>query len=128
VTAYFPGACYDAAIGATSSTTVQNRLKSAATRDKNRSLTARITGVDSVTLGGTLHLKVTTSLKVRGLRVQLTGAGATKTFWMSGTSFVVPVHPTAKGTLRVRLTLGFVLNGKVAGAQSSSPTLTLHAT
>src|SRR3954454_23922573 len=48
VTAYFPGACYDAAIGATSSTTVQNRLKSAATRDKNRSLTAKITGIDLV--------------------------------------------------------------------------------
>jgi hypothetical protein len=133
VTAYFPGACYNAAIDASSSSSASDRLKAAAKRDTDRSLTARITGIDTVKLGGTLHLKVTTSLRVRGLRVQLgrigSGGGLTPvaTFWMTGTTMLVPVHPTARGTLRVRLNLGFVLKGKVIGA-SSSPTLTLYAT
>ncbi len=49
------------------------------------------------------------------------------TSWLNGTTMLVPVHPTASGTLRVRLNLGFVLNGKVIG-DSTSPTLTLHVT
>src|SRR3954466_589319 len=75
-TAYFPGACYDAAIDATSSGPAAIRLKAAAKRDTNRSLTGRITGVDTVKLGGTLHLRVTMSLKVRGLRVQVGRIGS----------------------------------------------------
>src|SRR4051812_16262745 len=70
VTAYFPGACYNAAIDATSSgVAADRRLIAGAERDADRSLTARITGIDTVKLGQTLRLKVVTSLKVRGLRV-----------------------------------------------------------
>jgi hypothetical protein len=135
VTAYFPSACYDAAriANGSGSSAVSARLQTAKTRDAKRSLNAKITGNDTVKLGGTLQLKVATSLKVRGLRVQLvrlgSGGGATpvSTAWMTGTTKLVPVHPGAKGTLRYRINLGFVLNGKVIGA-SSSPTLTIHVT
>jgi hypothetical protein len=74
---------------------------------------------------------VTMSLKVRGLRVQVgrigSGGGLTpvSTSWLSGTTMLVPLHPTARGTLRVRVNLGFVLNGKLIGA-ASSPTMTLY--
>src|SRR4051812_46727223 len=135
VTAYFPSACYDAARIANSgrSSAVTARLRAARTRDAKRSLSAKITGSDTVRLGRTLQLEVVTTLKVRGLRVQMMrigssgGATPVSTTWMNGTAMLVPVHPTTKGTLRVRLNLGFVLNGKVIGA-STSPTLVLHVT
>src|SRR4051794_19503047 len=135
VRAYFPSACYDAARIANSggSSAVTARLRAARTRDAKRSLNAKISGNDTVRLGGTLQLKVATSLKVQGLRVQLVRIGSTggatpvSTTWMTGTAKLVPVHPTAKGTLRVRINLGFVLNGKVIG-DSTSPTLVLHVT
>src|SRR4051794_1543037 len=65
VTAYFPSACYDAARTANSggSSAATARLRAARARDAKRSLNARITGSDTVRLGGTLQLKVATTLK-----------------------------------------------------------------
>jgi hypothetical protein len=132
VSFYFPGACYRAAITDNGGASPADaRLKSAATRDADRSLNGKITGVDLVKLGQPVKLKVTMTRKVKGLRVALErlksggGVAPVSITWLTGTTMLVQAHPTVKGTFRYRVNLGFVLDGKVIG-DSTSPTLVIR--